>query len=268
MLKGNLWIYAPLAFAFSVLLLAVPPCASALEAVGVNSIELPIFVYHRFGPVVADNMTVTTPVFVSHLKYLRENSYTVIPLRQFVAYRLGHAPPPPLRSVVITVDDAHRSVYTYMLPLVRQYRIPVTLFVYPSAVSNAPYALTWEQLRELKETGLFDIQSHSYWHPNFKTEKRRLSPQHYEQLVERQLTKSKTTLEKNLGIHVDMLAWPFGIYDEELMKKAAEAGYVAALSLERRHARRSDPLLALPRYLMTDADRGKAFARILANGER
>jgi Polysaccharide deacetylase len=50
----------------------------------------------------------------------------------------------------------------------------VTLFVYPSAVSNAAYALTWEQLRELQATGLVDIQSHTYWHPNFREEKRRL----------------------------------------------------------------------------------------------
>lgn len=256
-----------LVFAFSVLLHAVPPCSSAPEAFGVNSLEIPIFVYHRFGPVVADSMTVTTPVFVSQLKYLQENGYTVISLRQFVAYRLGYAPSLPPCSVAITVDDAHRSVYTHMLPLVRQYRIPVTLFVYPSAVSNAPYALTWEQLRELKESGLFDIQSHSYWHPNFKTEKNRLSHQQYEQLVELQLTKSKATLEKNLSIHVDMLAWPFGIYDDELMKKAAEAGYVAALTLERRHARGSDPLLALPRYLMTERDRGRVFEKLLSSGK-
>jgi peptidoglycan/xylan/chitin deacetylase (PgdA/CDA1 family) len=229
--------------------------------------ELPILVYHRFGPAVVDSMTVTTPVFEAQLTYLREHGYTVISLREFVAYRLGHVPPSPPRSVVITVDDAHRSVYTYMLPLVRRYRVPVTLFVYPSAISHAPYAMTWEQLRELQASGLFDIQSHSYWHPNFKVEKKRLSSQRYEQLVEMQLTKSKATLEKNLGLHVDMLAWPFGIYDDELMKKAADAGYVAALTLERRHVRQSDPLLALPRYLMTDRDRGKVFERLLSSGQ-
>jgi peptidoglycan/xylan/chitin deacetylase (PgdA/CDA1 family) len=36
----------------------------------------------------------------------------------------------PTRSVVITVDDGHRSVYTHMFPLVKQYRVPVTLFVH------------------------------------------------------------------------------------------------------------------------------------------
>jgi peptidoglycan/xylan/chitin deacetylase (PgdA/CDA1 family) len=82
-----------------------------------DDIQVPILVYHRFGPVVADSMTVTTPVFAAQLKYLHENGYTVIPLRQLVTYRLGNGPLPPPRSVVITVDDGHESVYTQMFPL-------------------------------------------------------------------------------------------------------------------------------------------------------
>jgi peptidoglycan/xylan/chitin deacetylase (PgdA/CDA1 family) len=247
------------AFALAVLL-AIPAQGES----GDETLRVPILVYHRFGPVVADNMTVTTPVFASHLQYLHEHGYNVIPLRQFVAYRLGHVPPPSPRSVVITVDDAHRSVYTQMFPLVKQYCIPVTLFVYPSAISNAPYAMSWEQLNELKESGFFDIQSHTYWHPNFHKEKERLSQDQYVQFVERQLTQAKETLERKLVIHVDMLAWPFGIYDDELMKKAAAAGYVAAVTLDRRHTRSSDSLLALPRYLMTAGDKGKTFERLLS----
>jgi peptidoglycan/xylan/chitin deacetylase (PgdA/CDA1 family) len=247
----------------STLVLAIVPGSPACEEFRKDSLQVPMLVYHRFGPVVADSMTVTTPVFESHLQYLREHDYTVIPLQQFVAYRLDKASPLPPRSVVITVDDGHRSVYTHMFPLVKRYRVPVTLFIYPSAISNAAYAMTWEQLQELQETGLFTVQSHSYWHPNFKREKKRLSPAHYEKLVRKQLTLSKETLEQKLGIQVDMLAWPFGIYDDELIEQAVEAGYRAAFTLERRHASMSDHVMALPRYLMTDGVQGKAFARLL-----
>jgi peptidoglycan/xylan/chitin deacetylase (PgdA/CDA1 family) len=251
-------------FAFFVLALTVLPCPVATEELRNDSFHIPILVYHRFGPVVADSMTVTTPVFASQLQYLRDNGYTVIPLRQFVAYRLGNAPPPPPRSVVITVDDAHQSVYSHMLPQVQQYRIPVTLFVYPSAISNASYALRWEQLWELKETGLYEIQSHTYWHPNFKQEKKRLPPEQYEKLVERQLVKAKQTLESKLDIHVDMLSWPFGIYDNELIEKAVQAGYIAAVTLDQRHTSSSDHIMALPRYLMTNRDKGRVFERLLS----
>jgi peptidoglycan/xylan/chitin deacetylase (PgdA/CDA1 family) len=228
--------------------------------------HVPILNYHRFGPVVADSMTVSTAVFESQLKYLRDNGYTVIPLRSLVDYCLGHAPPPPPRSVVITSDDGHKSVYTDMLPLVKKYRIPVTLFIYPSAVSNASYAMTWDQLRQMKKTGLFDIQSHTYWHPNFKKEKKRLKPADYEEFVDMQLNKSKARIEKEVGGKVDMLAWPFGICDDWLMRKAKTDGYVAGFTIVRRSAAPSDNILALPRYIVTDRDRGETFGRLLAGG--
>lgn len=216
--------------------------------------RVPILAYHRFGPVESDGMTVTTPSFESQLKYLRENHFTVIRLRQLLDFQLGKKQPLPSRSVVLTVDDGHKSVYTNLLPLLKKYQVPVTLFLYPSALSNASYAMTWDQVREIKETGLFDLQSHTFWHPNFKNEKKRLKPSEYQSFVDTQLKKSKERLERELQVRVDVLAWPFGIYDDELMNKAMMAGYVAALSIDRRHAGPSDHAMALPRYLITNSD--------------
>lgn len=212
----------------------------------------------------ADGMTVTTAVFGNQLKFLKDHGYTIIPLNQLVAYFLGKGPPPLPRAVVITADDGHRSVFTDMFPLVRQYNCPVTLFIYPSAISNATYALTWDQLREMRASGLFDIESHTYWHPNFKIEKKRLAPSEYENFVEMQLTRAKETLDKKLGIKVDMLAWPFGINDGELIRQAALAGYIAAFTMERRSASTADNPMALPRYLVTNADIGKRFERLVS----
>lgn len=241
-----------------VLLLIIPVTSSAAE-----TFRVPILLYHRLGPTVADGMTITTPVFESHMKYLHDNGYKVIPLRQLVDHYLGKIPAPAPKSVVIVEDDAHKSVYSDMLPIVRKYRFPVTIFTYPSAISNAKYAMTWDQLRELKKTGLFDIQSHTYWHPNFKKERKKLSPQAFESLVATQLKKSRGRLEQELGGRVDLLAWPFGIYDDHLIKKAAEAGYVATFTIDRRHASVSESVMKLPRYLLVNADSGKAFVQLL-----
>jgi len=237
--------------------------ALSSPALTVEKFNVPILLYHRFGPTRADDMTVTTAVFANHLRYLQENGYTVIPLRRLIDRYRGTGAPIPPKAVVIVADDAHRSVYSEMLPLVKQYKVPVTLFTYPSAISNARYAMTWAQLRELKATGLFDIQSHTYWQPNFKQEKRKLSATEYDKLVSMQLSKSKARLEKELGGTVDLLAWPFGIYDEELLQKAVAAGYVATFSIERRPATPGEALIKLPRFLMQDSDRGNTFARII-----
>jgi peptidoglycan/xylan/chitin deacetylase (PgdA/CDA1 family) len=234
-----------------------------LPAFCAESFRVPILLYHRFGATVADGMTITTPVFESHMKYLHDNGYTVIPLRQLVDHYRGKAPAPKPKSVVIVEDDAHKSVYSDMLPVIRKYGYPVTIFTYPSAISNAKYALTWAQLRDLKKTGLFDVQSHTYWHPNFKKERKKLTGPALDKLVTTQLLKSKARIETELGGRVDMLAWPFGIYDDYLLSKASEAGYVATFTIERRHATSTDSVMKLPRYLMVNADKGKAFVQLL-----
>lgn len=225
--------------------------------------SVPILLYHRLGPVSPEEMTVTTPVFEAQLKLIQERGYTVIPLVQLLAALGDSALPMPERAVVLTVDDGHRTVYSDMFPLIRRLKIPVTLFIYPSAISNADYALTWAQLAEMKASGLVDIQSHTFWHPNFNVEKKRLAPAAYEKFAHDQLVKSKAVLEQRLGGKVDLLAWPFGIHDDQLAQWAQAAGYVAAFTIERRPVTRSDRIMALPRFIVTDLDRGNRFASLL-----
>jgi peptidoglycan/xylan/chitin deacetylase (PgdA/CDA1 family) len=245
-----------------IMVLALCFCGQAASAD--DQVTVPILCYHRFGPTVADSMTVTTKVFESQLQWLKDHQYTVIPLRTLVDYLRGQGPPPPAKSVVISVDDGHKTVFTEMQPLVRKYNIPVTLFLYPSCLSNASYAMTYDQLKQLQQTGLFDMQGHTFWHPNFKREKKKLKPAEYQKLVDTQLMKSKAVLEKKLGTTVDLLAWPFGIYDDELEKDAAKAGYVAAFTIDRRNASPSEKIFEQPRYLMTNGDGLKNFEAIVS----
>ena len=251
----GLWLWAPLPY--------TERAWTSFTNQTPRDLRASILAYHRFGPVVADSMTVRTATFRWQLQYLREHGYQVIPLRALVGWRLRLGPPPPARSVVITADDGHRSVFTEMLPLVREFRVPVTLFIYPSAISNAAYAMTWEELGMLRETDLFDIQSHTYWHPNFATEKRRLPLPTYRTFAFTHLTRSKAAIEQRLGVQVDVIAWPFGVYDEELLQMAVDAGYVAGVTLDRRTATARDPIMALPRFLITDAASGRNFAALL-----
>lgn len=250
-LRRLAWRYGVLAA------LAGPVMASQAEW------RVPILVYHRFAATVTDSMTVRSSTFEDHLRVLRSQGYSVIPLHDLLDYLYGRRAGLPAKAVVMTADDGHRSVYQVMYPLVQRYRVPVTLFIYPSAISNASYALTWDELRRMQQSGGVDVQSHSYWHPNFVQERRRLSPQAYRQLVRQQLLRPRQVIEKQLGHKVDLLAWPFGLYDAELMQEAQTAGYLAAFSLEARPVTWRDSLWALPRLLMVDAYDAKTFAALL-----
>jgi len=238
-----------------------------ISVANAQSPQAAILVYHRFGAIVADSMTTRTTVFEQQLDALQRAGYEIVPLDQVLAGLHGAAPMPD-KALAITVDDGHRTVYSDLLPIIQRRHLPVTLFIYPSAISNASYALTWDQLRELAATPGVQVQSHTYWHPNFHTEKRRLPADEYARFVHNQLEKPRRVLKQQLGVDADVLAWPFGIEDAELQAAAQAAGYRAALALGNRHARADDSVWALPRYLMVDAIGVQGLLRELQVGAR
>ena len=208
-------------------------------------------------------MTVRTSNFESQLQWLQQKGFRVISLRSLVDFLQGTGEAPPERSVVVTIDDGHRTVFSEALPVIQKYQVPATLFIYPSAISNASYALTWDQLRKMRGIDGIDVQSHTYWHPNFDKERKRLSQDAFTAFADVQLRKSKARLEQELPGRVDLLAWPFGLVGEDLQAMARKAGYAAAFSIVRRRVEKSDESMALPRFLMTDQVGVSEFASIV-----
>ncbi len=225
-----------------------------------------VLVYHRFGPQVADSMTTRTSVFEAQIKALRAAGYHIIALSDLVSGLYGHWPLPD-KALAITVDDGHRSFYEEVLPIVVNERVPVTLFIYPSAISNASYAMNWPQLKQALDTGWVQIQSHTFWHPNFAVESRRMDEKSYRDFVRAQMVQSRQSLKKNLNVDPIYLAWPFGIFDSTLQTMAQQDGYTAAFALGGRHARSDDNAYALPRYLVLDAVGVRGLINLLRAGD-
>lgn len=231
------------------------------------AVKIPVLCYHRFSNGELDSMSIKTKMFEEQVAWLKTNGYSVIPLDTAMGYINGKVKSIPAKPVVITVDDGHKSVYTDMVSVVKKYKIPVTLFVYPSAISNAKYAMTWEQIRELESTKLFHVESHTYWHPNFKKEKKKLSEQEYAKFVDKQLAGAKKKLEEKTGHEVKYLAWVFGIYDDGLLTDAKKAGYAAAFTIDRKHAASSDNPMALGRYMVVSKHTIKDFEHMVDGTE-
>jgi len=237
--------------------------AEPSPAVGQAQTGAAILVYHRFGPI-AGSTTVSDAGLDQQLSWLSSNAHAA-PLRSVIdALRAGKTTA-GRPCVAITADDGHSSIYTDLYPRILRYRVPITLFIYPSAISNASYALTWSQLTEMAGSGLVDVQSHTYWHPNFQQEKTRRSAPDYREFVDMQLARSKEVLEAHIGRPVDMLAWPFAVHDQELDAAAVRAGYSIGFVLGNRAARPNTDMLALPRFWVSDSDRPARLAAMLAS---
>jgi peptidoglycan/xylan/chitin deacetylase (PgdA/CDA1 family) len=253
----------------SILIAAVVAACLVGAAVG-HAAEsgTPILVYHRFDPVLAGATTVRTAVFEQQLDWLEAHHYRIVPLETVVQRLRGEAAPDGPQLAAITVDDGHVSVFRYLYPIIVRRHVKVTLFIYPSAISNASYALTWEELREMAQSGLVTVQSHTFWHPNFHTERARLAPAAYRAFVDTQLVRSKAVLESKLGVKISMLAWPFGIVDDDLEAAAARAGYDGAFAYAGGVARAGGDRFAVARIPVPDTARGAAFAALLNSEQR
>ncbi|MDD2705386.1 MAG: polysaccharide deacetylase family protein [Acidocella sp.] len=232
-------------------------CLCAAPALAGQTV--PILTYHRFDPVKQGLTTVTIAAFEQQLDWLAAHHYTILPLQTVLAWHDSAGP-----AVAITVDDGHESVFTQLYPIILRRHIHVTLFIYPSAISNASYALTWGQLATMLQSGLVDVQSHTYWHPNFRQERAKRSAADYGEFVDTQLSRSKSVLEQRLGIQVTMLAWPYGIYDAQLEDAARRAGYQWGFAYAGGQAQAGDDPLALPRIPITGAVSLADFAALVA----
>ncbi|GBQ90269.1 polysaccharide deacetylase [Gluconacetobacter johannae DSM 13595] len=250
-----------------VLLLLSPVAATAGEA----DRGVAVLAYHRFDPLHGGATTVTTLAFERQLDWLDAHGYRVVALGAAVEGLRGTGSVlgdvvAGGRAVAITVDDGHASVYTQLYPIVRRRHVPVTLFIYPSAISHAAYALTWGQLADMTLSGLVTVQSHTYWHPNFHVERAHRTAAAYRAFVDDQLVRSKRVLERRLGVPVELLAWPFGIVDADLRAAALRAGYRAAFGYGGGPASPGGDPFAIPRLPMSDADQGAVLAARLRLG--
>lgn len=221
--------------------------------------RIPILCYHNFNPSIPGSMNLTPQRFEMQLRWLKDNGYTIIPLKEAVEYLQGTRASLAEKPVVITIDDGWKSAYTYAFPIIKKYNIPVTLFIYPETISNGKNTLTWEQLKELQASGLVDIEGHTYSHPNFKIEKRSLSPANYEKFVKGELEKSKNILENKLGTKITLLAWPFGIYDNYLEQAAKDSGYTMAFSIDAHTANKTYRPMSQPRFMILQDQTMKTF---------
>ncbi|HHT63007.1 MAG TPA: polysaccharide deacetylase family protein [Clostridia bacterium] len=166
---------------------------------------IPVLMYHDLAPQVPKELsssTVSTGLFEKHLKALLEQGYTPVTFYELSQY-LNKKGGMPAKPVIITMDDGYLSNYTLAFPLLKKYKVPATFFVttaYMGIKTQMPH-ISWDQAREMEESGLVDIQSHTHWH--------RLYSELPADEVMYETSMSFGLIEKNLGKRdVKVLAYP------------------------------------------------------------
>lgn len=154
--------------------------------------------------------------FLRALTYFEEEGYEFVSIDKAI-----ELPPNGHKYVSITFDDAYESVFTIAYPILKEKKIPFTLFVSPGLLGNKSCYLTESQLEQISKNSLCTIGAHTMSHPMLRE-----IANSYDEMLQ-----SKTWLEKKTGKTVDFFAYPYGKHcavSMRVMKQAQNIGYKCA----------------------------------------
>jgi len=208
--------------------------------------EVTVLIYHRFGEGRYPTTNVGTERFREQMAYLLANNYRVISLADLVN-ALASKKPLPDKAVVITIDDAYKSVYRNGWPILKSFGFPFTVFVYVKGVEDGFYDyMTWNQIRELQAQGV-DFQDHGYSHQRMADVPEGMAEESYRSWLSADMIKSSRIMMEKLGSRPRFFAVPYGEYNQQIIDEARLAGYDAVLTQDPGSVSRySDPFL-IPR---------------------
>jgi peptidoglycan/xylan/chitin deacetylase (PgdA/CDA1 family) len=198
----------------SVLFLAAAVFLMTSAAAATDTARVSVLCYHTFaGKDEPDDLP--PQEFAAQLDSLRALGYRFITFDEFAADSLRGS-----RHVLVTIDDGHVSVRAVYDSVLKPRGIQPVLFVYPGIIGTRHFALTWEDLAYLRDSGC-TIGSHGYFHEY-------VDDQHYQldsSRVLREIDTSRQVLEKRLAIEVTAFSYPFGLVSPVTAALTRRAGY-------------------------------------------
>ena len=214
-----------------------------------DQVEVPILVYHHVREF-SQNDSENDRTFIvpkadleELFKYLRDNNFTSISFKNLADYFSGDFIMPP-KPVIISFDDGLISQYENALPLLKQYNLTATFFIFTNPVGKSKNYMDWENIMELDSLGM-EIGSHGHYHLFFD----RISDQE----LEKEIFGSKKIIEENLGKKIYALAYPFGNYNEDIITLVKEAGFVIGRGITNGVIHKSDSLYYLDSFFSTSS---------------
>ena len=164
---------------------------------------VPVLMYHG----VSDDTWGSAELFVrpsdleEELKYLQENGFTPIWFTDL--HRVDEIEKP----VILTFDDGYLDNYTELFPLLKKYNTKATVFVITGNLGYNKNFMTWEQAKEMADSGLVAIESHTVTHPHLNAISR-------EQQID-ELQGSYEAILEHIGRPPSVICYPFGSFNAD-----------------------------------------------------
>lgn len=178
-----------------------------------------VVMYHRFGESDMPTTNTTLVQIDAHIAEIKNGEYTPLALSEMVR-RLKAGERFPQKSIGVSIDDAYLSVYVEAWPRLKAAGIPFTVFVAtdPVDAKHSRY-MSWDQIRELAADPLVSIGSQTASHLHMIDAD--------DATNDAELKKSNRRFREELGYVPDMIAYPYGEFDDDAVAVARQNGFIA-----------------------------------------
>ncbi len=226
-----------------------------------------------------ESTAIDTRELTRQLSWLEKNGYHAVSLQQIIDARAGRAAL-PTRAVLLTFDDGYESTYTRVFPLLKQFHFPAVIalvgdWMETTAQPNTHVApgtrfVNWNQVREMQQSGLVEVASHSYElhqgilanpqgnllpaatsHQYLPTKKEYESDADYQKRIKSDLVRNADVIERNTGHRPRAMVWPYGAYNRLVADWAAAAGMPVTMTLDGGQNTAHTPLTSVRRELVS-----------------
>ena len=178
---------------------------------------IPVLNYHQVEPKDGNPLTLWPEQFEAQMEYLAAEGYTTITIDEMMD-ALENGTSLPEKSVIITFDDGYADNYEYVYPILKKYGFKATIFLIYDFTNAYPNYLTWDQVAEMKASGLIHFERHTMTHAN-------LAELTSVDELRHEIADSHDLLSEKLGYDMHYIAYPGGRVNEEIERITSAAGY-------------------------------------------
>lgn len=253
------------AIILSLLLVAFPFTYAFAD---VNYTGVPVLLYHHLIQDGEESSSVLKKsTFEMQMKYLYDNGYTTISLNRLEDYIDGKIKL-PAKSVVITFDDGYRSNYEIAYPILKKYGFRASQFVITSAIQDHPEVTNNDRLPHMSSgemqlvKDVFEFHSHTNDLHKLDSSNKSLAIASSPALVKSDLILANSSLT-TIGFPPFAIAYPYGMYSDELKQNARESGLKMGFTIVPARASVGVDKFEIPRYNISEKTTFEDFKNIV-----
>ncbi len=234
-----------------------------------------------------NSMDVSVDHFEEHLGWLKKNGYKIVSVQAVLDAAAGKDSLPN-KAVLLSFDDGYQSFYTRVFPLLKKYHYSATVALVGTWMEGNVTAdepgkplLSWDQVREMVQSGLVEVASHSYdlhkgviANPQANMQAAAVTrlyddpmlayetDEQYRERIHTALLKSAEFIFQHAGVRPRVMVWPYGEYNQITVQASREAGMPMTMGLMDGFNTVAD-IGALRRLIMVDNPDVSQFAEII-----